>query len=141
MRAAGHPAPHRHHVGGWLLLLGLLAAPAAWLAQTVVNYTVASLACYPHDAPLSAPDMSALWPVLCLMTLAAVVIGIASFAASRKAWRATREEMHDSSGRHAVEIGEGRTRFLALSGMMVSGLFLVAVLFNAVGLVVLPPCG
>jgi hypothetical protein len=40
-----------------------------------------------------------------------------------------------------MEVCEGRTCFRALSAMMVSSLFVVAVLFNAVGLVVLPPCG
>jgi hypothetical protein len=137
----GHPAPQRRHVAGSLLLLGLLAAPAAWLAQTVLNYMIASRACYPHDAPLSAASVGALYPMLVVTTLAALLIGIAGLIASRRAWLAMQEERRDSSGHHAREVAEGRTRFLALSGMMASSLFIAAVLFDAVSLWVVPPCG
>jgi hypothetical protein len=45
------------------------------------------------------------------------------------------------TGNAVLEIGEGRTRFLALSGMLASGLFFAAVVFNVIGLIFVPPCG
>jgi hypothetical protein len=136
----GHPAPRRHHVAGWRLLFGLLAAPAAWWAHTTLSYLLASRACYPHDVPLSAPMLPALQLVLVAAAIAAVLIAIAGWFASYQAWRATREQIQDSGGHHAVEVGEGRTRFFALAGMMVSSLFVAAIVFNALGVFVLPPC-
>jgi hypothetical protein len=40
-----------------------------------------------------------------------------------------------------LEVGEGRTRFMAYGGLLLSGLFLIAVLFSGISLVVLPHCG
>jgi hypothetical protein len=40
-----------------------------------------------------------------------------------------------------VETGEGRTRFLAIWGMLIGLTFFVAVIFDFVGLWILPICG
>jgi hypothetical protein len=138
--STGHPAPHRHNVPLVVLVFCLAAAPLAWLAQTSLNYLVASRACYPFDARKLQVVIDGLWPVLTVATLVALAIGIIAAMVSWRAWRATREE-HPGGGHEAIEVAEGRTRFLALSGMMLSVLFVAAVLFNAVGLFVVPPCG
>ena len=139
--AAGHPAPHRHNVSGWLLLIVLAAPAVTWWLQSVFNYYVSGYACFPHDAPLESARFPALmWSVLVGLTLVALAVSITSFLLSYRAWDRTRGEMQ-GSGNDIVEVGEGRTRFLALSGMLVSGLFVAAVVFNTLGLIFLRPCG
>ncbi|MDE2366733.1 MAG: hypothetical protein KGM95_07360, partial [Betaproteobacteria bacterium] len=36
-------------------LVGLFGAPAAWVIQVSLSEPLAAYACYPHQAPLSAP--------------------------------------------------------------------------------------
>ena len=138
--STGHPGSHRHNVPLAVLVFGLAAAPLAWLAQTSFNYLVASRACYPFDARKLQVVVDGLWPVSVIATVVALVIGIVAAIVSWRAWRATHEE-HHGGGHQAIEVAEGRTRFLALCGVMISGLFVAAVVFNAVGLFVVPPCG
>lgn len=138
--STGHPAPHRHNVQLSVLIFGLAAAPLAWLAQTSLNYLVASRACYPFEARKLQVVVDGLWPVLIIATVVALAVGIVAAMVSWRAWSATREEHHGGS-HPAIEVAEGRTRFLALAGVMISGLFVAAVLFNAVGLFLVPPCG
>ncbi len=137
--AGAHPAPHRGKVSGWLLAFGLIGAPAAWLIQNVLNYWAASYACFPHDIPQPGPGAAGLSRLLVIATVIAIAIGVAGLFASLHGWRATREEK-SGSGHHALEVGEGRTRFLALSGVMTSVMFLLAVAFSAVTLFVSPSC-
>ena len=132
------PAPHRDRVSMMLVLFGLIAAPGAWIVETTINYMVASRACYPHDVPLSVPITTASSPVLICLAFAALTVSIAGWLAAYQAWRHTRHEM-TASAHGAAEEGEGRTRFLALAGMFISALFLVAALFDMPGLF-LPPC-
>ena len=138
--STGHPAPHRHNVPLAVLVFGLAAAPLAWIAQTSLNYLVASRACYPFDARKLQVVVDGLWPLVIIAALVALAVGIIAAMVSWRAWRATREE-HHGGGHQAIEVAEGRTRFLALAGVMLSALFVAAVVFNAVGLFVVPPCG
>ena len=135
-----NPAPQRHNVSIVLLLFGLIAAPLAWIVQTSLNYVVASRACYPFQTRQLQTANDGLWPALIIATVVALVIGIAAAGAAWHAWRMTREE-HYGGGHHVMDVGEERTRFLALAGLLISGLFAAAVIFNAVGLFLISPCG
>jgi len=107
--------------------------------ESTVNYMVATHACFPHDLPLGHTATPALAQILSWVTVAALVICIAGGATAYASWRRTRDEM-SASTRDAAEVREGRTRFLALSGIFVSALFFLAVLFDIPGLF-LTPCG
>ena len=71
----GHPSPQRFRVGALRLAAGLFGAPAAWVAQMNVSESVASYACYPHQAPLAEAGAPHVTAVLAL-------IGAACFAAA-----------------------------------------------------------
>jgi hypothetical protein len=133
-----HPAPHRGRVGLSVLFFGLLAGPFAWSGQLLVNYGLSSHFCYPDDTPLIAlsKDLGWLWPFLIAIGVLALAISAAGTLVSLRSWRMTREE---ASG-HMVDIGEGRTRFLALWGMLTSGGFFLVVLLDFIALFVLPLC-
>jgi hypothetical protein len=137
-----HPAPHRGRVSILASLASLIAGPAAWIVQLVVGYGLSSLACFPHDAPLrqSPPPGWSNEPLLlgaingtCL--LLAVLGGMMALMH----WRRTRGE-RGGGAEHALEIGEGRTRFLALCGMLSGFGFALAILFDTPAILAVPAC-
>jgi hypothetical protein len=137
-----HPAPHRGKVSLAALTFGLVAAPAAWVLQLVVNYSLASHVCFPGYHPLSnvLHGWGAIWSVLFVIELVALAIALAGGIIAYRSWQTTREEASDDT-RHLVEVGRGRTRFLALWGLFTSFGFSLAMLFSLSGLFVVPLCG
>lgn len=134
-----HPAPHRDNVGASVLFTGLLAGPVVWGLQLVANFALASHACYPDGAPLTAPASHSTWAIILLLNILAAILSLAGAVLSYQHWRATREE-HPGDASHAIEAGEGRTRFIALWGVMTGLGFFVAILFNTLALFMVPQC-
>jgi len=134
-----HPAPARHAVPRGMMSFALTAAPLAWLFQTVVNMAVARHACFPKDMPLQAPAFGYASNLIAVVIGAAIVIALAGLAFSVFAWSRTRREAL-GDGHKLVEIGEGRTRFLAMCAMIVSVGFCVAIGFSLAGLLIVPMC-
>jgi len=102
--------------------------------------SLAGYVCYPHAAPLSIPLWSGWRPVL--FAIAGVSIAVAVFGGlvSLRNWRRTFQE-RPGSAHHLLDLGEGRTRFMAMGGMLISGLFVYAILFGLTALCLVPPCG
>ena len=137
-----HPSPHRGRTRLVLLLLSLAAGPAGWIAQLVVGYGLANYACYPDSRPqLHAPPPGwageNLW--LVALNLACLVVCAAGFLLAAAAWRRTRDEK-PGNAQHLLETGEGRTRFLAVCGMLATAVFAAAILVNTVTILGVPSC-
>ena len=79
------------------------------------------------------------WPTLLGIDVATIAVAIVAILISYHYWRRARDE----AVAHAalIETGEGPTRFLALWGLLVGFGFLVAVLFDLIGLWIVPVCG
>jgi uncharacterized membrane protein YeiB len=139
--ASSHASPHRERVGLLRLFFGLWAAPLGWSGQLVLNYGLASFACYPRYTPHdhAIPGWGGVWWVLLAINLLAVALTGLGAAAAYRSWQATRHENDGHTG-HVLETGRGRTRFLSLLGTMTSLGFLAAVLFNTVVLFTVPLC-
>jgi len=147
--AAGHPAPQRGNVALWTLWFGFLGAPLGWTLQTLANTAVASHGCYPQLFPLHSPMTGAMRGILFVISLVAIIAGVAALAVSWSTWQRTRGEHQEKSGadasRHdqstaALETGEGRTRFMALSGLLTSVVFLIVILAHTAAVFVVVPC-
>jgi hypothetical protein len=138
--STGHPAPHRHKVSLFALGFGLAAAPLAWAAQTVFGYALSSHACFPGATPRAAPLFAGAEQIAVAMNLIAIVVAAVAAATAYRSWRATRDE-DDGRASRLVEVGEGRTRFLALWGMLTSAGFLVAMIFASLAILLVPLCG
>jgi hypothetical protein len=138
--STGHPAPQRDKVSLLALGFGLAAAPLAWAAQTIIGYALSSHACFPGDSPRSMPLFAGAGQFAITINLIAIAIAVLAAATAYRSWRATRDE-DDGRLRHLVEIGEGRTRFLALCGMLTSVGFLVAMIFASLAILLVPLCG
>jgi hypothetical protein len=135
-----HPSPHRKRVGLATLLFGLAAAPLAWNSQLLFSSSLAGYVCYPHAAPLSIPLWSNWRSVL--FTIAGVCMAAAVLGGliSLRNWQRTFEEW-PGSAHHLLDLGEGRTRFMAMGGILISALFIYALLFGATALWLVPACG
>jgi len=134
-----HPAPHRGRVGLASAAFGLLAAPAAWVLHLLLSYALSSFACFPKGESVHAPIWAALRPLLWGVDVVAIAIGIAAGLVAWRSWQRTQQEAR--GGAHTlIDAGEGRTRFLALCGILASAGFLLALVFASVGLIVVPAC-
>lgn len=148
MATGAHPAPARGVVRPMFLWFGLFGGPAAWTVQTLANTAVAAHACYPRLTPTERPVTGGLFAITLIVSLVAVAVSIAALLVAWRSWSRTRHEHQEQSGgasehaaQHAaLETGEGRTRFMALSGVLMSITFLVAVLAHTASVLIVGPC-
>ena len=57
-----------------------------------------------------------------------------------RSWRKTFDERADST-HHLLDRGAGRTRFMAMAGMLTSALFLIALVFGTIALLLVTLSG
>jgi hypothetical protein len=134
-----HPAPERAKAGLLSLSFSLAAPPLAWSIQSITGYAISTRACYPKDTPLIIPLLSGLRPLLLTINAAALLITVLGVAIAYRNWCATQRET-GSGLEQLIQCGEGRTRFLAMCGMLLGAGFLVAILFTSVTLLLSPLC-
>lgn len=139
MSAAAHPAPRRDIVPLGVLWFGLFGAPSAWVLQTIVDYGLVSHFCFPGDAPRQAPAFSALRGTGLAVSVIAAIVSLLAMAAAYRSWRATRHG-RDAEHHELLEVGEGRARFMAFAGVLLSAVFLFAVLMAALPLITNAMC-
>lgn len=134
-----HPARKRHHVDAWALGFGLLGAPAIWSLHLIVNLVLTSETCSP-GAQISSTAMEDLQTTVLLNNVATLIIAALATLVAYEGWRATHDE---ESGAHErlLNVGEGRTRFLSMVGMILGGGFFAATLFDTLAVPMVPPCG
>ncbi len=136
---AGHPSPHRHRVRLGALIFGLCGGPAAWSVASMASVVLAQEACRPGAMPLSTPAFGGVHAALVALNGIACLVTIASGVVAYRSWIATCEE-HPGSGQTLLEIGEGRSRFMAMAGMLTGAGFLLAILFGVPAIVFGPLC-
>jgi hypothetical protein len=136
-----HPAPHRERVSGFESTFGLVGGPLAWFLQLCAGYGLASWSCFPKDQRGLLPIAGAswTWPTMIVLFIVSVVIALAAFFASWRIYARIRDETGGGPG-HLLEAGSGRTRFIALWGMLLSGGFAIATVLDTVAFLVLPRC-
>jgi hypothetical protein len=85
------------------------------------------------------PVFAGLWDVLVGINGAALVVGALGMTIAYRNWSATRAEGGGDTP-YLIERGEGRTRFLAMCGLLVGAGFIVATVFSSVTLLISPVC-
>jgi len=131
MAATQHP-PTRPSI--WY---GIFAAPVAFGIQELLNWLISSGACpsgNPADIggmPLFTGTRAILWAV----GAAALVIAAVALLIGIGAWRRSQDPSFLSIR------GRLRSDYLAAAAMLVSAVFLIAILWQTVGIFVLPECG
>jgi hypothetical protein len=136
-----HPAPQREHASAFASTFGLLGGPLAWFVQLCAGYGLASWSCFPKDQRGVTPveGVSWSWPTMVVLWIAGVVIAIAAFLAAYRNFQQTRGEGRGDHA-HLVEVGTGRTRFIALWGMLLGAGFAAATVLDVIAFLVLPRC-
>jgi hypothetical protein len=133
-------SPDSHVPGVARLFAGMVLAPLAWALEVLIGYSLAAHACYPTDVALAAPTWSNLRAVVEGVSIALWLLLFVGAAIAWSNWKATRPQSNVEPHR-IVQSGDGRPRFMALCGVVVSGLFAVVLLFTSVGILWVPSCG
>jgi hypothetical protein len=137
--AAAHPAPAARPVTPAALWFGLFGAPVAWSLQLLASYSLVAHGCYPDAEPMAMPVVPGLRTLVLGTGAAALAVALLAGGSAWRSWRATQ---HGDGGQEALlEAGEGRTRFMAVAGMLLSAVFVLGILMNVVPLLLLRPCG
>ena len=137
-----HPAPHRDKVSMRSLLLAILGSPLLWLGHVTVSYFLAvNTTC--GNQPVGEANMvitgaAARWLLLGLDALFLVLLTALTVMAVRN-WRRSSGE-YDKPHGFLMDVGEGRTSFMAHWGMLSSFGFLLAMVFVSIGLLFVPIC-
>jgi hypothetical protein len=139
MTAAAHPAPERHEVGLVALWFGLFGAPAAWTVHELVAYAVAAHACYPSAEPKLSVAMPRVSTIVMVVTLLMLLVALLAALVAARSWKRSREEGAPEA-HHPLEHGEGRTRFMALSGFVVSLIFTFNIVMDVIVVLMEPAC-
>lgn len=123
-----HPSPLRHRVSPWLLSAALFAAPTAWFVQLNVSVLLGMRRCSGLGEDAASPVVTS---ALVAVGLAALLIVLLALWAAARSWKLSRSEA--GGGRHgALTSGQGRTRFLALAGLIGNSMFLIAIGFSLI---------
>ena len=125
-----HPAPRRGMVSLTTLWFGIFGAPAAWALELITGYSLIAHYCYPRDVPLNTSPYGALRVTGMIVCIVLVLVGIAALFTSIHSWRETRHG-HDAEHHELLEVGEGRVRFMAFGGVLLSTMFLFALIMSA----------
>jgi hypothetical protein len=126
--ALHHAAPRREPVTLLELAFGLAGGPLAWFLQFNAGYALASWPCFPQDHRMQLPMDGYAWslPTMVMIMICGVLIALAALWVS---WRNLQKSPT-----------EGRSRFLALWGVMLGGGFALASLVTGVAFALLPRC-
>lgn len=136
-----HPAPLRHQLSLREALFGVFGGPLAWFLQLCAGYALATFPCFPQHHRTVVPQSGYAWsfPVMVALLIAGVLVALAAFGVSWRTYVRTRDEA-GGDHRHLMEVGAGRTRFLALWGMLLGAGFAIATSLTAIAFLLVPRC-
>jgi hypothetical protein len=135
-----HPSPRAAKVSLTRQAVGLMFAPAAWALRLCVNFAIASNGCRPETpAQVGLRHPVDTGTVMLAIDIAALLGALVASYIAYHDWRMTGHEKPGTPA-DALEIGEGRARFLALLGVIVSLGFGLAILFDLTALFIVPYC-
>jgi hypothetical protein len=138
--AAVHPAPAVRAVTPAALWFGLFGAPVVWSLQLLASYALVAHGCYPDAEPMTMPVVPGLRTLVLGTGAVALAVALLAGGSAWRSWRATGHE-HEGGHEGPLEAGEGRMRFMALAGMLLSAVFVLGIVMNVVPLLFLRPCG
>ena len=125
-----HPSQYRSRVKPWQQAVGLIGAPLAWMVQISIDFALSDLLC-------------GRLPGLRMWTIGAGAASVLACAVSTwvayGVWTATRSEAK-GEGSDAIDVGEGRSRFFAITGMLAGAIFFAASVATLLSAILVSPC-
>lgn len=142
VRHEGHPAPGKSRVGISALWFGVFGAPLAWSLQEVASVAINSFGCVTPNGvtpPAGVQAGSGTWLLLVILTVAMMVLSLAALFVAWRNWHAahTHEEGEEEE---LLEVGEGRTRFMSMAGILLGAVFSLLITMNLVSIFLTPQC-
>lgn len=135
-----HPAPHRDRAVAIESAFGLFGGPAGWFLQLCAGFALATASCFAGGTRIPMTDAYTwIWPTMIVISIAGLSLGLAALLVSWRILQKTKREVHGGH-RHLLEVGSGRTRFLALWGVCFSAGFSVVTIISFIAFATLPPC-
>jgi hypothetical protein len=137
-----HSAPQADRSTVHESFFALFGAPMAWFVQLCSGYAMASQPCFIDGdrSWLPAVGLQWTWLTMIAVMLTAIIIALFALALSWRAYRCTQNQA-PGDAQHLMEVGStGRTRFLALWGIVLAAGFSGATAVNTVAFVLLPRC-
>jgi hypothetical protein len=135
------PAPKSHEMKLHEGFFAIFGGPLAWFIQLNAGFALASEPCFRDGmrlvVPVSTPDWT--WAAMLAIIAIAFIVAVGSAILSWRVYLRTEDE-GKGDHRHVMEVGSGRTRFLALWGVFLGGGASIATLLTLVGFWVLPRC-
>ena len=134
-----HPAPKRDAVRPHESFFGLFGGAIAWFIQLSAGFALASQPCF--VAGTRALSLTQDWSRPAMLILIAASCAVALLA-TFISWRAYQRTKDESAGdhRHVLNVGAGRTRFLAIWGVYLSAGSALVTLMTGIAFMVLPRC-
>jgi hypothetical protein len=128
-------------VGLALLWFGLLGGPVAWTLQLLVDYPLVAHYCFPDAARRIVPTIDSLHLLVIIVSVLALVVAIAALLTAIRSWRVSGGDF----GNARVTLVEaapppGRVRFMALGGILASGLTIFGIVLHGGFILMLAPC-
>jgi hypothetical protein len=119
----------------------LFGGPVAWFLQLCCGYALASEPCFRAGQRIAAVPVALhwTWPAMVVLTVAAVSVSLAALYLATRAYLRTQHGTPGDTGQ-LLEARAGRTRFLALWGIVLGGGFALAAATTAVAFIALPRC-
>lgn len=136
------PVPQADHVPFHESFFALFGGPVAWFLQLCGGYALASQPCFIHGDRSWLPAIGSqwTWPAMITLMLTAVMVTLLALAISWRAYRRTHDKS-PSAVQFLMEVDAGRTRFLALWGIVLAAGFACATSLTMIAFVLLPRCG
>lgn len=138
-RHTEHPAPHRAQASLLSLWVGLALGPLAWFLQLMIDTAILGNVCDTGTVP-RAGGLGSVQPIVLAVDAVTLLLVIVAAVVAWRTWRRTaREQAGDSHD--LLASGTGRTRFMAMAGLLTCALMALAVVYIGAGHLLLRECG
>jgi hypothetical protein len=92
-----------------------------------------------QNAPEGIQAGSAAWMGILVLSVLMLALAVVAFFTAWRSWSAV--HAHETGEEdELLETGEGRTRFMAMAGMLLGGIFILLIVMNFVTLFIMPQC-
>ena len=120
----------------------VFGGPLAWFVELCGGFALASEPCVVDGMHLAEPLANAQWtaPAMMVLMAASLLVALASFAVARQAFKRAEKSAPGMQHRESSDAALSRSRFLAEWGMLLAGVFALAVAMTAIGFMMLPRC-
>lgn len=116
---------------------GFLAGPITWIVYFMIGYLLVEVVCKSDFLNFSLLGFPAVSAIILLLTIISVFITLYSGFANYRKWQ---QAPGDKGLDFTEQLDPGPVRFMALAGLLLSGLFALIILMTGISVFMLRPC-